>query len=378
MNSMHIALFFTYEISVKDWLAAGLLSREIELYKQISNSTEIEFTFITYGDDEDIKILSQFKKIKVIPVGKYLKSKNKIVKFIQSLIIPFRIKKDLKNIDLIKTNQLMGSWIPIVLKLLLKKPLIIRTGYDLLEFSIKEKKSILKILFYYLLTLFSLLFSDKYFVSSTNDLSNLNKKFRLIKNKNIELRPNWVNIPKEMKNNIDRKKDRILMVGRLEDQKNYQSVIKNLAGSKLALDIVGEGKLKKSISDFGQENNLEIHFLGTLDHNLLIEKYREYKFYILYSKFEGHPKTLLEAMSQGCVPLVLKNQNIVEIVNHKVNGIVLVSETESLNKWVMYLNENNNEFKKLSINARNHIVNTFSLEKSLHVELQDYADLIKK
>jgi len=378
MNSMHIALFFTYEISVKDWLAAGLLSREIELYKQISNSTEIEFTFITYGDDEDIKILSEYKKIKVIPVGKYLKSKNKIVKFIQSLIIPFRIKKDLKNIELIKTNQLLGSWIPIVLKLLLKKPLIIRTGYDLLEFSIKEKKSILKILFYYLLTLFSLLFSDKYFVSSTNDLSNLNKKFSLIKNKNIELRPNWVNIPKKMKNNIGRKKDRILMVGRLEDQKNYHSVIKNLAGSKLALDIVGEGKLKKSISDFGQENDLEIHFLGTLDHNLLIEKYREYKFYILYSKFEGHPKTLLEAMSQGCVPLVLKNQNVVEIVNHKVNGVVLANEAESLNKWIMYLNENNNEFMKLSMNARNHVANTFSLEKSLHVELQDYKDLINK
>ena len=38
----------------------------------------------------------------------------------------------------------MGSWIPIILKLLIKKPLIIRTGYDILEFSIKENKSLLK------------------------------------------------------------------------------------------------------------------------------------------------------------------------------------------------------------------------------------------
>ena len=375
---MHIALFFTYEISAKDWFVSGLLSREIELYKQILNKTDIKFTFVTYGSDEDIEILSEFKKIKVIPVGKYLKSKNKIVKFIQSLFIPFRVKKELKNIDLMKTNQLMGSWIPIILKLLLKKPLIIRTGYDLLDFSVKENKSVLKILFNYLLTLFSLLFSDKYFVSSANDLSNLNKNFSLIKNKTIELRPNWVNVPKEMKDTKGRKQERILMVGRLEDQKNYQSVIKNLSGTELGLDIVGEGKLKKSILDFGKENNVEINFLGTLDHNMLLEKYREYKFYILYSKFEGHPKTLLEAMSQGCVPLVLKSQNVMEVVEHKTTGVILESEKESLNKWIKYLNEDNNEFKRISMNARSLVVNTFSLEKSLNVEIQDYTDLINK
>ena len=375
---MHIALFFTYEISAKDWFVSGLLSREIELYKQILNKTDIKFTFVTYGSDEDIEILSEFKKINVIPVGKYVKSRNKTVKFIQSLFIPFRIKKELKNIDLMKTNQLMGSWIPIILKLLLKKPLIIRTGYDLLDFSIKEKKSMLKVLFNYLLTLFSLLFSDKYFVSSTNDLLNLNKKFILIKNKTIELRPNWVNIPKEMNNIMGRKKERILMVGRLEDQKNYKNVIKNLSGSELVLDIVGEGNLKKDIANFAQVNNVEIHFLGTLDHSALLEKYGEYKFYILYSKFEGHPKTLLEAMSQGCVPLVLKSQNVMEVVEHKTTGVILESENESLYKWIKYLNEDNNEFKKISMNARNLVVNKFSLEKSLNVELQDYNDLINK
>jgi glycosyltransferase involved in cell wall biosynthesis len=256
--------------------------------------------------------------------------------------------------------------------------LIIRTGYDLLDFSVKEKKSMLKILFNYLLTLFSLLFSDKYFVSSTNDLLNLNKRFSLIKNKTIELRPNWVNIPKQMNNIMGRKKERILMVGRLEDQKNYQNVIKNLSGSELVLDIVGEGKLKKDIANFAQVNNVEIHFLGTLDHSVLLEKYGEYKFYILYSKFEGHPKTLLEAMSQGCVPLVLKSQNVMEVVEHKTTGVILESEKESLNKWIKYLNEDNNEFKRISMNARSLVVNTFSLEKSLNVEIQDYTDLINK
>ena len=91
-----------------------------------------------------------------------------------------------------------------------------------------------------------------------------------------------------------------------------------------------------------------------------------------------HPKTLLEAMSQGCVPLVLKSQNVMEVVEHKTTGVILESENESLTKWIKYLNEDNNEFKRISMNARSLVVNTFSLEKSLNVELQDYTDLINK
>lgn len=375
---MHIALFFTYEISVKDWLTSGLLSREIELYKQISNNTEIQFTFITYGTKEDIEILSEFKKIKVVVVGEYLKSKNKFVKFIQSLTIPFRLKKELKNIDLIKTNQLMGSWIPIILKLLLKKPLIVRTGYDLLEFSIKEKKSIFKIIFYYFLTLLSLIISDKYFVTSKKDLATLNKKFWFLNCKNIEIRQNWVNLPTEPITLKNRKKNAVLMVGRLERQKNYFNVIDNLSGSKLTLDIIGAGSLRKSIEDFAKLNNVNVNFLGTFDHTSLIKKYTQYKYYLLYSKFEGNPKTLLEAMSQGCVPLVLKNENIIEIIKNGINGIILQDEQDSIYEWVLNLNNNSNLFKEISKNAQLLIHEAFSLENYKKREIEDYYNLTNK
>ena len=70
---------------------------------------------------------------------------------------------------MIKTNQLMGSWIGIMLKLIFAKPLIVRTGYDLFRFSIYEKKSLIKKIFYYILTQFSILFSDLYLVTSRTD-----------------------------------------------------------------------------------------------------------------------------------------------------------------------------------------------------------------
>ena len=64
----------------------------------------------------------------------------------------FNKGSQLKGVSLIKTNQLNGSWIAILIKLIIKKPLLIRTGYDAFIFSIRDKKSIFKKVLYYLLT----------------------------------------------------------------------------------------------------------------------------------------------------------------------------------------------------------------------------------
>ena len=46
--------------------------------------------------------------------------------------------------DLIKTNQLYGSWLALIAKFIVKKPLIVRTGYDLFLLVLKTKKCLPK------------------------------------------------------------------------------------------------------------------------------------------------------------------------------------------------------------------------------------------
>ena len=50
---MNVILFFTYDTSLKDWEESGLLSREMEHYKLLSDIHNINYTFITYGDSYD-------------------------------------------------------------------------------------------------------------------------------------------------------------------------------------------------------------------------------------------------------------------------------------------------------------------------------------
>ena len=89
-------------------------------------------------------------------------------------------------------------------------------------------------------------------------------------------------------------------------------------------------------------------------------------------------KTLLEAMSQGCVPLVLNNENISEIVKNDVNGIILEKESDSILQKIEDLNNNTKNYERLSGNARSFILKSFSLEKSIELEIKDYSDLIQK
>ena len=69
---MQVTLFFTYDTSLKEWDSAGILSREISIYKKLHNENNIKFNFITYGNAEDLKI-DIGEGIKVYPLYKNAK-----------------------------------------------------------------------------------------------------------------------------------------------------------------------------------------------------------------------------------------------------------------------------------------------------------------
>ena len=80
----------------------------------------------------------------IYPLYKHFKRPNlKILRVLKSFIFPIYIKKN-TEFDIIKQNQLQGAWVSILLKMLTRKKLIIRTGYDVFLFSLKEKNNYTK------------------------------------------------------------------------------------------------------------------------------------------------------------------------------------------------------------------------------------------
>ena len=115
---MNILLTFTFNYSLKTWEEAGILDRELGYYKKLSDKYNIKFVFLTYGYKSEKKYLTNYPTIEVIPIYDFIKpTNNKCLLFLKTFFVPFLIRKKVSDISIIKTNQLNGSWLAILLKL---------------------------------------------------------------------------------------------------------------------------------------------------------------------------------------------------------------------------------------------------------------------
>lgn len=369
---MKVIIFFTYGISLSDWKNSGLLDREVKVYDYLYEKYDVKFVFITYGDESDLSILKECSHIEVIPIYKYFKkSKNGFIEILKSFTYFIRLKKIIstKN-NILKTNQLWGSWVPLLIKLTNKNPLIVRTGYDLLTFKRKENVSIFKIAFYKILTKYSIKFSDRYLVTSDRDLQQIQNEFSFTDEKVIKI-SNWVEVP--LLKNTKRSVDRLISVGRLEDQKNYEYMIKSFTNSELKIDIIGQGSKKEDLISLAKSHNAKINFVGKLSNQELLNKLTGYKYYISSTLYEGNPKSILEAMAAGCIVIAPNVTGVDEIIKDKNNGILYEFENENIEEIIN--NFESDEHLDISKNAHKYIKNNHALEVIAEKEYKIYKEL---
>lgn len=377
MILMNIVYFLTYDYSFKLWDDTGNISREKEYFDYIyTKNKDYKFTFITYGDQKDLQYERYFNNCKIIPIYQYTKFRtNKIARLVASFFLPFKINELLKDekIDLIKQNQLQGVWVSLIFKYLTKKPLIIRTGYDVLRFKLKEKKAFYKIIFYYFVTQFALIFSNIYTVSSATDADFLKKYFLLNKNK-VKVRSNFVTFSNKTPF-LNRQEKRILMVGRLEKQKNYEYILKEFKNSDFIIEIYGEGSEIDYLKKLSNKYKTNAVFKKTIPNSKMENLLNEYKFFISCSRFEGNPKSVLEAMGAGCIVFVSSNKNTEEIIINNNNGFLFDLESDSFielfNSTISRI-----DLENISNTASNYIKQNNSLDSLVEKELEDISTLI--
>tara|TARA_Y100000816_G_scaffold225740_2_gene170745 strand:- start:2714 stop:3850 length:1137 start_codon:yes stop_codon:yes gene_type:complete len=371
---MNIILIFTFGISLKDWQNTGLITRELKIYESLNEKYGFTFTFITFGDQEDVQIAKDIDFINVIPSQTIVSfTKSRFLNFFKSLILPYKIKKYLKNADLIKTNQLSGSWIGIILKFMLKKPLLVRTGYDVLQFKINERKPKYIIVFYFILTQLCLIFSDIFSVTSIEDKLNMQKRF--LGSENILINRNYV-LHKYEKPFNERYQNKIIVVGRLEKQKNYIQLLESLKGINCTIDIVGDGSERKKIEKLIENSNLDVNLLGILSNDDLVNLMKNYKIFLSGSLYEGSPKSTLEAMSSGALIVAFENSNISEIIESYENGI-LFNDFKLLPEIIRDMIQNEKKFDIMTKRAYLKIEDEYSLESAIKREIKIY-NLITK
>ena len=136
-----LTLFFTYGVSLDIWAQKGLLNRELKIYEELIKKHDMQIQLLTYGNESDYQWVKDFKGLTVLPVYSRINfSKSKIVRFLQSLLIPWKFRTELADQNIFKTNQMLGGWVAVLSKLIFKKPLIVRCGYEIYNFHKLQNK----------------------------------------------------------------------------------------------------------------------------------------------------------------------------------------------------------------------------------------------
>ena len=171
-------------------------------------------------------------------------------------------------------------------------------------------------------------------------------------------------------------KDRVVFVGRLSQQKNLFNLIDAMSQTNLNLDIYGQGELKDPLESHAQKKEVKVSFKGVVANNELPTILNQYHYYILPSKYEGMPKTLLEAMACSLVCIGTDVKGINEVIEDGVNGFLAKTTdtadiVDAIARAINYSNPNT-----ISQNARLLIGENFSLDFFQKKEISIVNDLV--
>lgn len=364
-----MALFFTEGVSLKIWHEIGMIDREVVIYNRLSKYFK-HIYFFTYGGKEELKFRDYLAdNITIIP-KKYISNN-----FLYSFLISFIHRKIFKDVDILKTNQMWGSWSAVLTKLVYRKKLVVRTGYMLSIHFMKRnpkswKKWIMKII-----ERVAYKIADGIITTSP---SNFEYVMRNYNPSGIHvLIPNYVetDVFRPMKT-VKEKEGSICFIGKLSEQKNLFALLKAVKTLPYTLSIVGSGEQEEELKEFANKDDINASFIDNIPNHKLPEILNQHELFILPSLWEGMPKTLLEAMACGLPTIGTKIDGTKDVIEHGKNGILCETDPGSIREAIRTLMEDGELKEKLGKNARRTIVEHYNLDNSVEKELKLMEELL--
>jgi glycosyltransferase involved in cell wall biosynthesis len=363
LHSRNMVLFFSYGVSLSLWDKLGIIDREIDIAQRLRQNLS-SFSFVTYGVDDKARYANSFKDIMI------LDNKYHFSIFFYSILIPIIHYKVLAKAEIYKINQLTGSFPAIIAKLIFRKKLVIRCGYQLSQFFFLQKERKIKIWIANILEFIAYNLSDLIIVTTNEDKIYIIRRYKIRQDK-IKVIPNGVNTEVFKKDGkAIKQKGRIIFVGRLVKQKNLFSLIEAIRElPDVSLCIVGQGPLKPFLSQLINKYNVRVEIKDAINNYSLPEELNKSELFILPSFFEGNPKVLLEAMACG-LPVIATNvfgNNT--LIRHKENGILCGVSAGELRFAIENLLREREFMKILGEKAREFVLLNFTLNNIIKKEL---------
>lgn len=355
-------------MSLKAWEETGLFDREVALYRAMRPMLG-GITLVTYGDATDLDYRRVLDGIDIVcnRWGLNWRLYHLWLRHFQ----PFEGNQP----QIFKSNQTLGAEIALAAARRVKAFFIARCGYPLADFECRahgdgssEARRAAR--------LEEAVFSkaDWRIVTTTAMRDSLVRRHGLVEQR-FSVVPNYVDT-EHFHPSGTADPGKICFVGRLTRQKNIPALFEAIEGLDVELQLVGGGDEDGRLRAMATERHLPVKFLGVLPHGSLGEVINGAEIFVLPSFWEGHPKTLLEAMSCGRAVIGADVAGIRETIQDNVTGLLCGTDAADIRKKIELLLNDPDRRHELGANARKFIEQTVSLERVVQAELEVYSHIL--
>lgn len=162
---------------------------------------------------------------------------------------------------------------------------------------------------------------------------------------------------------------RLCCTGTISFRKGQRTIIEALSRlpeslrDQVHVDLLGDGAERASLEQYVAQQNLsrQVRFLGKVPNLDVYKVLAENNIYILMSKNEGLPISIIEAMRAGLPIISTKVSGIPELVDEGVNGFLLNPDVEELVDLLQRLPEY--DWEQMGQNSRKRFEDEFTFER---------------
>jgi len=176
---------------------------------------------------------------------------------------------------------------------------------------------------------------------------------------------------------------KFVMVARFSEQKDHKTLFKALSelpkNIAWELDLIGGGPLEIETRELAISLGLEdkIHFLGQVEN--VSEKLFNYDLFLLVSKWEGFPRSILEAMRTG-LPVIASDVGGVSeaLVDQKGGILVPRGDSSELKNAIVYLTAEINIMKSMGEFNKQRFNENFTFDVMFKKTFSIYRSVFKQ
>lgn len=373
---LHLFVYLDQGMTLDMFSRMGTLDRELAVYRRLVERG-VRISILSWSKGEDSAHENAIQPINLIHNTSGLKNR---LWMIRQLL---RLKNADSSPKALITNQLFGAPMAAAACRLTRMPFFLRLGYLRSENMAEDLDGrSMQLRLQRLEEKFTFRQAKRIVVTTQRIRDKIANDYAIEPNR-ITVLPNYVDQslfkprpPQSIRQDEPDRPLTVVTTSRLSPEKNIDILIQAAAEcGNVNLIVVGDGPMAADLRDRADRVHVPVSFPGIVANESLPDLYAKADAFALISQYEGHPKSLIEAMSYGLPVIGSRVRGIADLIEDGTNGLLAEPNAKSVAAAIEKLRVGSLR-QKLGAAAHEFARARFDLDAyadSLHDILQDAA-----